>query len=386
MGDAQVPPLIVDVVDEAKELAYSADDAVVTLEPPSVPLFRNKKWWVRMLIYTLFLIVGQSGATLLVGLYYKKGGKSICLAAVMESIGFPILIPFSFYLSPPKHNNNAPTDTPSALIIATVYLFLGLLHATDNMLYSIGVLYLPVSTFSLICSTQLAFNAFFAFFLNAQKLTPPIVNSLVLLTISSALLVFQTDSENPAAVSRRKYLMGFSCTVAASALYSLLLSLTQVFFCKVMKRETSTVVLNTIIYQSLVATCASTGALVSSGEWSGLTREMEEFELGKGSYVMVLVSIAVAWQLFSIGATGLIFEVSSLFSNVISTLALPIVPVLAVIFFQDKLNGVKVIAMLLAIWGFASYLYHHYLDDSNSKSKCKTDNQILHQVSGASLY
>ncbi|GFY88619.1 purine permease 8 [Actinidia rufa] len=71
---------------------------------------------------------------------------------------------------------------------------------------------------------------------------------------------------------------------------------------------------------------------------------------------------------FSIGAVGLIFEISSLFSNVISTLGLPIVPVLAVFVFNDNMDGVKVIAMLLAIWGFISYVYQHYLDDLKSKS------------------
>lgn len=50
-----------------------------------------------------------------------------------------------------------------------------------------------------------------------------------------------------------------------------------------------------------------------------------------------------------IGSFGLIFQVSSLFSNVISALALPIVPILAVIFFNDKMNGVKVVAILLAV-------------------------------------
>ena len=36
-----------------------------------------------------------------------------------------------------------------------------------------------------------------------------------------------------------------------------------------------------IIYQSLVATCATLVGLFASGEWKGLKREMDEFELGK---------------------------------------------------------------------------------------------------------
>ena len=75
----------------------------------------------------------------------------------------------------------------------------------------------------------------------------------------------------------------------------------------------------------------------------------------------------MTWQISSVGMLGLIFEASSLFCNVISTLSLPAVPILAVIFFHDKMNGVKVMALLLAVWGFLSYIYQHYLDDSKSK-------------------
>ena len=96
---------------------------------------------------------------------------------------------------------------------------------------------------------------------------------------------------------------------------------------------------------------------------------MEDFELGKFIYVGTLIWIAIAWQIFNIGAAGLIYEVSSLFSNVISVLGLPVIPVLAVIFFHDKMDGVKAISMVLAIRGFISYFYQNYLDDSESKAK-----------------
>ncbi|KAK9936715.1 hypothetical protein M0R45_013543 [Rubus argutus] len=101
-------------------------------------------------------------------------------------------------------------------------------------LYSVGLSYLPVSTYSLICASQLAFNALFSFFFNSQKFTPYIVNSLVILTISSTLLVLQGDDEtaNSKKFSKGKYLIGFFCTVGASAGYALTLSLTQLVFVK----------------------------------------------------------------------------------------------------------------------------------------------------------
>ncbi|KAK9227599.1 hypothetical protein WN943_012653 [Citrus x changshan-huyou] len=141
--------------------------------------------------------------------------------------------------------------------------------------------YDKVSTFSLITASQLAFNSLFSYFLNKQKFTPYIVDSLVLLTISSTLFVFQNDSENTTGVSKRKYAIGF---------------------------------------------------------------------------ILLVHQQAICWQLYAIGSTGLIFETSSLFSNAVGIAGLPIVPVLAVVFFHDKMHGLKLIAMVLAIWGFLSFV------------------------------
>ncbi|CAK9182388.1 unnamed protein product [Ilex paraguariensis] len=330
-----------------------------------------------MVIFSLLLLSGQSAATLLGRLYFDKGAKSKWMATLVQTAGFPILIPFLF-VSPTKHGiaQSNQTKPPSTLILVSFYTFLGVFLAAYSMLYTIGLKYLPVSTHSLICASQLGFNALFCYFLNAQKFTPFIMNSLFLLTISSTLLVFSNDDSGDSnKTSKGKYVIGFMCTIAASAGYALNLSTTQLAFRKILK-ETFRVVMNVIIYQSLVARCVILVGLFTSGEWRNLRREMKEYELGNVSYVMNLVWTAVTWQVFSIGAIGLIFKVSSLFSNVISTLGLPIVPVLAVIIFQDKMTGVKVVAILLAIWGFASYIYQHYLDDLESKPKSRIVNDV----------
>ncbi|KAF3449887.1 hypothetical protein FNV43_RR05966 [Rhamnella rubrinervis] len=339
------------------------------------PRPRNYKFWFRMTLYTFLLLSGQSVATLLGRLYYDKGGKSKWMGTIVLLVGFPIFLPYygtSAYKS--STTNRIRAKPPSTLILVAVYVFLGLLSAANSYMYSTGLQYLPVSTYSLICASQLAFNAFFSFFLNSQKFTPYIVNSLVLLTISSILLVFQTDSTNQTEVSQLKYAIGFICTIGASAGYGLLLSLTQFSIQNILKRETFSVVIDMTVYQSLVATCATLVGLFASGEWKGLKKEMNEFELGRVSYVMTLTWTAITWQIFSIGTVGLILEVSSLFSNAISVVGLPIVPVLAVIFFQEKMGGVKAIALVLAIWGFVSYVYQQYLDYNKSKIQDKHDN------------
>ncbi|KAL6279795.1 hypothetical protein ACE6H2_016676 [Prunus campanulata] len=350
---------------------------------PNGPKLPNYRWWLRVIIYILFLLTGQSAATLLGRLYYDKGGNSKWMATFVQSAGFPILLPLlCFFPSSTKLTTNpvhsttsSATKIPKLSTLALLYLAFGLLLTGDNMMYSYGLLYLPVSTYSLLCATQLAFNAFFSFFLNSQKFTPFILNSLVLVTMAASLLAINADSENNTNnIPKRKYVTGFLCTLGASATYSLYLSLVQLSFQKVIKSETFSTVLNMQIYPSFFATCGCVVGLLASGEWKGLESEMKEYKQGRVSYIMTLLWTAVTWQISSVGLLGLIFEVSSLFSNVISTLALPLVPILAVIFFHDKMDGVKVMAMLLAIWGFLSYIYQNYRDVSESKAKESNDN------------
>ncbi|XP_027086006.1 probable purine permease 10 isoform X1 [Coffea arabica] len=338
----------------------------------SVPLLNQHKRWLLMALFALLVLFGQSAATLLGRLYYVKGGNSKWLSAFLQVAGFPILLPFLYNTKNRKNNSTEQTKPPSPIVLGSIYMVLGTLLAAVGMLCSVGLLYLPVSTFSLINATQLGFNALFSFFLNSQKFTPFIVNSLVLLTTSSALLVLQNDdSSGSSKSSKGKYIIGFICTLLAAALCSLILSLTQFAINKILKRQRVKELFDFLIYESLVASCILLIGLFASGEWKTLTAEMNKFALGKTSYTMTLMWIAVCWQIFSIGIVGLILKVSSLFANVISTLGLPIVPILAVFMFKDKMSGVKAVAMLLAIWGFISYIYQHYLDDLESKSRKK---------------
>ncbi|KAM6552174.1 hypothetical protein CsatB_001982 [Cannabis sativa] len=344
------------------------------------PQTRKLGLWIRIGIYSFLLLSGQATATLLGRLYYEKGGKSKWMGSLVQLVGFPILLPYYLFRKKKiktENNQNTTTNTntlpiqskkPSMLIVASFYLVFGLIIAAICYLYSVGLMYLPVSTYSIILASQLAFNAFFSFFLNSHKFTPYIINSLVLLTISSVLLVLEPGSQKSSKVSKGKYAIGFVCTVGGSAGYGLVLSLTQFFMNKVIKKESFSVVVDVLLFQSLVATVVILVGLFASSEWSTLRIEMNEFELGKVSYVMTLSWTAITWQVFSIGLLGLILEVSSLFSNVIGVLGLPIVPIMAVFFFHEKMNAIKVMSMVMAVWGFVSYAYQNYLDNQSSKN------------------
>ncbi|OIT38838.1 PREDICTED: probable purine permease 11 isoform X1 [Nicotiana attenuata] len=323
-------------------------------------------FWLLLALNIIFLLAGQAAAVILGRFYYDKGGNSKWMATLVQTAAFPVLfIPYLFITSP--QNDLEGSNRASFITVSVVYFVIGVMVAGDNMLYSIGLLYLSASTYSLICATQLIFSAVLSFFLNGQKFTALIMNSVVVLSLSTALLAVNDDTDMPSGVTKWKYVIGFLATLGASAMYALLLSLMQLSFQKVLKKETFSVVLEMQIYTALVATGVSIVGLFASGEWKTLQGEMGSFTAGKLSYVMTLVWTAIAWQICSVGVVGLVFVVSSLFSNVISTLSLAITPIAAVVILHDKMNGVKIIAMLMAIWGFGTYLYQNYVDDLKAR-------------------
>lgn len=88
-----------------------------------------------------------------------------------------------------------------------------------------------------------------------------------------------------------------------------------------------------------------------------IPREAKNFELGEAKYYIVLVWSGIIWQFFFLGAIGVIFCASSLLSGIIIAVLLPVTEVLAVIFYQEKFQAEKGVALLLSLWGFVSYFY-----------------------------
>ncbi|KAK5786983.1 hypothetical protein PVK06_041633 [Gossypium arboreum] len=87
-----------------------------------------------------------------------------------------------------------------------------------------------------------------------------------------------------------------------------------------------------------------------------LKSEMEKFDKGKVNYVVSLIGTALAWQICTVGVVGLMYLVSSLFSNVVSMLSLSFVLVVGVPLYKEKMDANKVLAMFFTLWGFASYI------------------------------
>ncbi|KAB2006296.1 hypothetical protein ES319_D11G334400v1 [Gossypium barbadense] len=329
------------------------------------------KPWLLIALNILFLLAGQSAAVLLTKFYFNNGGKSKWMASLMQTAGFPLLyLPLLFF---PSFNKQSPSSSNN-ITHYVVYFSLGCLLAIDNFMYTVGVKPLSISTYSLLCASQLVFNAVFSVVINCEKLGILTLNSIIFITVSASMVAIHPDSsetkrdeKNP--VRKNEHTIGFISTVGASAGYALLLSLTQFSFDKILKKDRFSVVFEMQIYTSLVSSFVCLLGLFLSLEFMDLKSEMEKFDEGKVIYVVSLIGIALAWQICTVGVVGLIYLVSSLFSNVVSMLSLPFVPVVGVLLYEEKMDAIKVLAMLFTLWGFASYIYQQYLDDKKSKKK-----------------
>ncbi|VFQ79011.1 unnamed protein product [Cuscuta campestris] len=311
---------------------------------------------------SLILAGGVCGGPLLLRLYFLRGGHLIWFASWIQTAGFPfILIPLliSYHR---RRRSGGKSPEKARLFQITPFLSIcaasiGVLVGVDNYLYSYGVAKLPVSTSSLIIATQLAFTAGFAFLLVKQKFTAYSVNAVVLLTLGAVVLGVHAGSDRPAGESEKGYVVGFVLTVAAAGIYGLILPLVELSYSKGKQSASFGLVLEFQLIMGFVATLFATIGMLINKDFQAIGREAREYELGLGKYYGLAVASSMTWQLFFVGAVGVISYGSSLLSGVIITVLLPVTEVFAVVFYHEKFQAEKGISLFLSIWGFLSYSY-----------------------------
>lgn len=111
-----------------------------------------------------------------------------------------------------------------------------------------------------------------------------------------------------------------------------------------------------------------------------IPREAENFELGKAMYILVLVGDAFLWQLFFLGAIGVIFCNNSILSGVLISALLPVSEILAVFLFGEKFTPEKGISLFLACWGSVSYFYQEAKLDKEKKSIAENEEKKQEQA------
>ncbi|KAH7283357.1 hypothetical protein KP509_34G003100 [Ceratopteris richardii] len=324
---------------------------------------RDVVYWLLMVASSAALVLGLSSATLLGRLYFVYGGSRRWLYTWVECTGWPILIPpllFCYW----RYNIKPLSLTPALLL---TFFVMGCLTALTNLLYSWGLSYLPVSTNSLLCSSQLAFNAMFSYALVRQRITPYIINSIITITLGTILLAVSSGSDHPPGTTRSQYIIGFIVTIIASALFALTLPLIELIYNRIVGRTSFVRVMEVQIGIQFVASVFSLVGMGVVGDFGAMKAEAMAFETGIAAYVNTLLWSAVGWQLYLLGGVGIVFLASSLLSCSFMTAMIPVLPLLAVVFFHDDFSAEKGLAMVLSIWGFISYLYGSYTDQGQAE-------------------
>lgn len=313
-----------------------------------------------LLVLSCFMLaIGNCGGPIIMRLYFVKGGKRIWLSSWLETGGWPItFIPLiiSYF-----HRRRAEGPNPKLIqmkypvFIATAVI--GLLTGLDDYLYAYGFSRLPVSTATIIVATHLGFTAFFAFLLVKQKFTAYSVNAIVLLTVGSGVLALHTSGDRPKGESTKLYVLGFIMTVAAAALYGLVLPMVELMYIKAKQAITYTLLLEINLVMCFFATVLCTVGMLVNRDFQAMPREARAYELGEAKYYVVVAWSAIIWQFFFLGVIGVIFCASSLLSAIIIAALLPVTGIIAVLVFDEKFPAEKGVALFLSLWGFVSYFY-----------------------------
>ncbi|XP_010266586.1 PREDICTED: purine permease 3-like [Nelumbo nucifera] len=329
-----------------------------------------------LLLNLALMVLGESGGPLLMRLYFNRGGNRIWLSSWLETGGWPIfLFPLLFsYL----HRRSKLGEQGARLFFMKPRLFvasasLGLLTGLVDYLYAYGMSRLPVSTISLINSSQLAFNALFSFLLVRQRFTPFSINSVVLLTIGAIVLGLHSSSDRPKDEAKDQYYMGFFVSIGAAVLYGLLLPMVEFTYKRAKQAITYPLVMEIQMVMSIFATAFCTVGMLVNKDFKAIGSEAREHELGVVKYYVVLVCSAIFWQFFYLGAVGVIFYASSLVAGITSATLLPILEILAVIFYKEKFKGEKGISLTLALWGFTSYFYGELKGNNQQDQKPESE-------------
>lgn len=342
----------------------------------------SKRNYMILLLITYFsLFVGSVSSTLLSKLYFIHKGSSIWVSTWVQSAGFPLLI-LLIYL--PHHlfkcTRRRPFThfTPKLLLLSVL---IGLMLGLNNFLFSWGTSYLPVSTASLLLSSQLVFNLILSVIIVKQKITFSNFNCVILLTLGSVLLALSSNHDRPKELTRVKYFIGFFSTIGAGLLFALYLPVMEMIYKRVYCYE---MVIEMQLVMEMAATAFSTIGMAADHGFSEMKKESEMvFDLGPKAYWLTLVFNMVTWQLSFMGTAGLVFLTSSLTGGICMTALMAANVLGGVLAFGDQFGGGKVVSTLLCVWGFCSYVYGMYVtmkeeeEEEGEEKKNKDEPLIL---------
>ncbi|KAK1436374.1 hypothetical protein QVD17_02153 [Tagetes erecta] len=359
-----------------KQTTITTTTTIAPMTSKVSPAARN----TLLILNCILLSVGNCGGPLIMRLYFIHGGNRVWLSSCLETAGWPFIFIVLVILYFHRRITGDNKTTSFFYMRPRLFLavaFIGIITGLDDYLYAYGVARLPISTSALIIASQLGFTALFAYLLVKQKFTPYSINAVVLLTVGAGVLALHTSSDRPEGESKKEYVMGFVMTVGAALLYGFVLPLIELTYNKAKQGITYTLVLEIQLVMCLFATIFCTVGMIVDNDFKVIPREATEFGLGKTNYYTILCASALIWQCFFLGAIGVIFCASSLLSGIIIAVLLPVTEVLAVVFYKEKFQAEKGVALVLSLWGFASYFYGEYKSTKKLNDKTRSSQQSL---------
>ncbi|XP_012075496.1 probable purine permease 4 [Jatropha curcas] len=330
---------------------------------------KNKTYMLLLSINYLCLFIGSVSSSLLSKFYFIHKGSSRWVSTWVQSAGFPLLllpIYLPYYLF--KSNERRPFSgfSPRIFILS---IMVGLMLGVNNLLFSWGNSYLPVSTSSLLLSSQLVFNLILSVIIVKQKITFQNLNCVILLTLSSVLLALGSSHDRPQGLTRSKYFIGFFSTIGAGLLFALYLPVMEKIYKNVYSYQ---MVMEMQLIMEISATALATAGMATGGGFSEMKRESElVFDKGEKWYWVTVFGNVFTWQLCFMGTAGLVFLTSSLTGGICMTALLAMNVLGGVLVYGDEFGGAKVVSTLLCGWGFCSYVYGMYLQMKREEEKEK---------------
>lgn len=309
---------------------------------------QRRRYWILLAANYAALFVGSLSSSLLSRFYFVHGGSSRWVSTWVQSAGFPLLLVPIFSIS------RRPFKKMSFRLFS-LSLLVGLFLGLNNFCISWGVSYLPVSTSSLLLSSQLAFNLLLSILLVKQKLHFSNLNCVILITLSSVLLAIGSSNDRPEGVSKNQFFLGFLATLAAAMMFAVYLPIMEMIYRGV---KTYQMVVEMQFVMEAAATVFAMAGMAADGGFREMKREGREvFDLGEAKYWMIIGVTVACWQLVFMGTAGMVFLTSSLNGGICSTALLSMNVLGGVLVFGDVFGGLKAVSLVLCLWGFVSYLY-----------------------------
>ncbi|KAA8544688.1 hypothetical protein F0562_019465 [Nyssa sinensis] len=327
----------------------------------------SKRYMLLLGINYMCLFVGSVSSSLLSKFYFNHKGSSRWVSTWVQSAGFPLLllpIYLPYYLFKCTQRRPFSRFTPKLFFWSVT---IGFLLGLNNLLYSWGNSYLPVSTSSLLLSSQLAFNLILSVIIVKQKVTFSNLNCVVLLTLSSVLLALGSSHDRPQGLTRVKYFIGFFCTIGAGLLFALYLPVMEKIYRKV---YCYAMVIEMQLLMEIAATALATVGMAWDGGFLEMKAESQKvFDLGRRAYWLTVWLNVVTWQLCFMGTAGMVFLTTSLTGGICMTALMAMNVLGGVLVYGDEFKGVKVVSTLLCAWGFCSYVYGMHLKMKKEREK-----------------